>query len=537
MMDELREQLEALAEEGTTRGATAVLRDARQELAFNVREAPARAPRSQWRRIVGVAAAAVVVVAVAVSAVVATRDSDESPKILVPAGGSEQSYRDLYDTSDQPLDAPLYLVPGAIPAGFTLRQIDDHPVSSIPADGAQVDRLQAWVRLDDSRERAVESIYLIWGLAASAPNGDANAPASTDPLVDYRDSGTPTEIRGHDGIVIDTPTVHKLVWEEPAGKVTSLTSPSVPITTLTTMADALTTTSDGAVRANEVPDGFVQVADQPGMPAVGSDTRDLSYVSDDGQRGFRVRVDDNTDLDPGLALLAMTAQPPADLQIRIVDIAGRHAIASNAPANTSGDGEQISLFGKIDESVQWLAPANTLVTVSGVGLSADQVLATAAGLQSVDRATWDQMLATNDGTSPEQPTLSLPSVPTTTTAPEPVFDGEKAAVAQMMKTWASRPSVDTTVALVEDGEALRETIVAVKKSSQVQAARDPGIRVRSIELVGDDHAIVTFDILQGDNPSLADQTGVAVKIDGSWRLSRDTYCRIAQYVQVACPAP
>src|SRR4051812_27006280 len=112
MMDELRKRLEALAEEGTTRGATAVLRDARQELAFNVHELHARAPRRQSRRIVGVAAAVVVVIVVTLSAVVATRDSDDSPKILVPAGGSTQTYRDLYDTSDQPLDAPLYLVPG-----------------------------------------------------------------------------------------------------------------------------------------------------------------------------------------------------------------------------------------------------------------------------------------------------------------------------------------------------------------------------------------------------------------------------------------
>jgi WD40 repeat protein len=138
-------------------------------------------------------------------------------------------------------------------------------------------------------------------------------------------------------------------------------------------------------------------------------------------------------------------------------------------------------------------------------------------------------------------TLNAPSptvrLPTTTTAPVPDFAGEKAAIERMIKDWGSRLGVDATVALVEDGEALRTTIAAVNASSQVQAARDPGTRIHSIELVGDDRAIVTFDILQGNNVTLGNQTGVAVKVDGSWRLSRDTYCRIALYVQVTCPAP
>jgi hypothetical protein len=67
--------------------------------------------------------------------------------------------------------------------------------------------------------------------------------------------------------------------------------------------------------------------------------------------------------------------------------------------------------------------------------------------------------------------------------------------------------VDASVAVIEDGEALRSTIAAVNASEQVQAARDPNILIRCIELVGDDHAIVTFDIRQGGNVSLGDQTG------------------------------
>jgi hypothetical protein len=147
-------------------------------------------------------------------------------------------------------------------------------------------------------------------------------------------------------------------------------------------------------------------------------------------------------------------------------------------------------------------------------------------------ATTPEALPTTTFDAPS-PTVSLP---TTTTAPETEFDGEQAAVAQMMTIWSSSPSVDTTVALVEDGEALRDTITAVRETAQVQAARDKGIRIHSIELVGDDRAIVNYDILQGDNVTLANQTGVAVKIDGAWRLSRDSYCKITLYVQVTCPA-
>ena len=132
------------------------------------------------------------------------------------------------------------------------------------------------------------------------------------------------------------------------------------------------------------------------------------------------------------------------------------------------------------------------------------------------------------------PTVSLP---TPATAPETAFDGEQAAIAQMLTTWGNSPSVDATVGVVEDGEALRDTITAVRESAQVQAARDKGTRIHSIELVGDDHAIVNYDILQGNIVTLGNQTAVAIKIDGFWRLSRDTYCKIALYVQVTCPAP
>src|SRR5207248_4217204 len=127
-----------------------------------------------------------------------------------------------------------------------------------------------------------------------------------------------------------------------------------------------------------------------------------------------------------------------------------------------------------------------------------------------------------DRATVRSPANSQPSVsdtvssPTTTTASTPDFEGEKAAVAQMITQWGSRLDVDASVAMIEDGEALRSTIAAVNASQQVQAARDPNILIRSIELVGDDHAIVTFDIRQGDSVSLGNQTGGAVKIDGSW---------------------
>src|SRR5262245_33918817 len=116
-MDDVTPLLERLADEGTPRGASAVLHSARQSLLVEAQEVPR--PTRQWRARRGVLVAGVVVLVVLVvaSAMVVTR-STQQPSSVLPAISDTVTYRDLYDTSDQPIDGPLHLVPGFVPEGM-----------------------------------------------------------------------------------------------------------------------------------------------------------------------------------------------------------------------------------------------------------------------------------------------------------------------------------------------------------------------------------------------------------------------------------
>jgi hypothetical protein len=254
----------------------------------------------------------------------------------------------------------------------------------------------------------------------------------------------------------------------------------------------------------------------------GSATRDVIY-SDAAGRGFVVHIADHSDDTPGANLVL-----PGN---RLVDVSGRHAVVgAHVNSGVSYD-QQTQFLDAADQNVQFLEPANTLVTVRAVGLSEDDVLAIARALETVDRSAWERLLASAPGPAtpgPVGPVLTSPPP-----APEPTFTGDEAAIVDVFHTWVSRPDVDTTVSILEDGDALRDTIEQVRL--QNVGAGDHSSTVSAVSMIDDAHALVTFSILTNGQLTLANQQGAAIKIDGSWRVSRATYCATIGLGAVKCP--
>ncbi len=159
----------------------------------------------------------------------------------------------------------------------------------------------------------------------------------------------------------------------------------------------------------------------------------------------------------------------------------------------------------------------------------------ASRITQVDGPTWSQTLANLDDKvhQPDQATTTTPAPAPLSNSPEPQYNGEEATIANVFKTWISGPGVDATVPLLEDGEALRG---ALSQPAPALSAQPHSARIDAAHLVDNTHADVTFSILdQNGNAVLPNQQGAAVKIDGTWRVSRDTYCALVAKGGIQCP--
>ena len=69
-------------------------------------------------------------------------------------------------------------------------------------------------------------------------------------------------------------------------------------------------------------------------------------------------------------------------------------------------------------------------------------------------------------------------------------------------------------------------------------ARTMDVSVDYVRFVSDDEAEVHFVLLAGRLGSTGlNQTGHAVLVDGEWKMSRETWCRLASMTGVQCPPP
>lgn len=95
--------------------------------------------------------------------------------------------------------------------------------------------------------------------------------------------------------------------------------------------------------------------------------------------------------------------------------------------------------------------------------------------------------------------------------------------------------VEDKVAYLEDGEALRESLVSGASGPTGELAKRTTTRVTGVEFLSDEDcdfngiaapcAKVTHDlVLDGTQVALEGQSSYAVLVDGEWKLSKISYC-------------
>ncbi|MCU1364957.1 MAG: hypothetical protein JWL72_3720 [Ilumatobacteraceae bacterium] len=118
------------------------------------------------------------------------------------------------------------------------------------------------------------------------------------------------------------------------------------------------------------------------------------------------------------------------------------------------------------------------------------------------------------------------TVPGTSAAPSTTID-QASTIATITTNWqtffANTSSVEDRIALLEDGESLRDAVT--------QRAQDPLMGqatavVISVELTAPDQATVTYNVLLNGNVALPNAQGTAVLQDGVWKVGSASFCAL-----------
>jgi hypothetical protein len=112
--------------------------------------------------------------------------------------------------------------------------------------------------------------------------------------------------------------------------------------------------------------------------------------------------------------------------------------------------------------------------------------------------------------------------------------------AEIKSNWQSffRHSNPTekSLAVLQHGQQFKDVVLKQKKSTLAKTA---AAKVTKIKLVSPKKAKVTYTISTGGTPVLPHQKGVALKINGTWKISAASFCALLHLESVkakACPS-
>ena len=308
----------------------------------------------------GLAAAGIVATLLVANAVLPRGDEGSSVVAVSPAAAGD----------------PLFLVPGEpLPEGFELLEVSggDQPgVDTETMVSPDWDATQRWVRFDGTGEHPVDVIDIEW----------REGPVSVE-------DGRSSEAEGWvEGPVEDGQGVRSLVRvhgyvapEDPAGPVTPLT-----LDVLSQILDDVVARADGGVLLPAGPEGFELVGEWPGVASEGTNPRVLAYGEPD-VRGFQLQIVDDSELPPSTSLFAAAA--------RRVTVRGNEGVATPHLFSRPSLFDPDSVFlANADRYVQWVEPDGERVTLSALGMTDDEMLALADGLEVVDAEAWSALQET-----------------------------------------------------------------------------------------------------------------------------------------------
>jgi hypothetical protein len=101
--------------------------------------------------------------------------------------------------------------------------------------------------------------------------------------------------------------------------------------------------------------------------------------------------------------------------------------------------------------------------------------------------------------------------------------------------WIYKQPKDGVNEYVEDFESIADSVrQGIAQHTADDLAKYSG-RVDSVQIIDATHANVRYTILWDGDPQYAQQPGQAVKIDGVWKVTRDTVCNLLKYGGITCP--
>lgn len=145
-------------------------------------------------------------------------------------------------------------------------------------------------------------------------------------------------------------------------------------------------------------------------------------------------------------------------------------------------------------------------------------------------------------TAPTQSTAACapkpPSLPPPGAQPADVAAAQQAVQHAYTLAFTSVPSQQSnyaSLALVQDGADLHATVDQVRKNFPTAAATAT-VKVGQIVFTSPTDAALFFTVTYQDGAPYGTQIGHAVLENGSWLVSRDTYCGLMAFGGASCPA-
>jgi hypothetical protein len=120
-------------------------------------------------------------------------------------------------------------------------------------------------------------------------------------------------------------------------------------------------------------------------------------------------------------------------------------------------------------------------------------------------------------TGPRPATAALAAYSAPVTSPEAVI------AANWVAFFDPKTTVDRRVGLLQNGQ---EFAAVVKSQASSGLAAAASAKVTSVKLVSSKQAKVVYTILVDGKPAVANQTGVAVYQDGTWKVGVASFCSL-----------
>jgi hypothetical protein len=178
--------------------------------------------------------------------------------------------------------------------------------------------------------------------------------------------------------------------------------------------------------------------------------------------------------------------------------------------------------------VQQIARRSLLVPALGLALAAAMTACSSSSSSSSSSVAASPSSASpSSAAASPTPVATTPAASPSATASSEATSGA-AATAAIKTNWVTffnpKTSVATKVTLVENGSKYAALLQTQAKNPTAATA---SASVQSVKITSPTQATVSYTILVSGSPVLKGQKGIAVYQDGTWKVSKTSFCGLA----------